>query len=304
MEARPDIDSLCCMNKKCKYFQRPEPGRLYVRKTYGKDNIRFLRCTHCSKEFSERRGSALFNMKISEERAESVIDHIRQGCGFRATVSLTGVSKEAVSRLMLVTGESSERHSAEVAETIHTSATFGVHGKIERLDWQLITGVWVCFFPLLCCLRSISVTTPIPDIASTSPHLHIPPALHSIAGVHPEEIGGKESGLAATGAGPDLHYDVPLIVGVPGKKGQLDLPLHQLKGCIQGRDLLLGQGRQGRVGPFVEDCLGVLPLRLPLTILAIQQDHLFQAGPLLGQDLDSLMVEGNLRVYEKMLGSH
>jgi transposase-like protein/IS1 family transposase len=109
MEARPDIDSLCCINKKCKYFQKPEPGRLYVRKTYGCDNIRYLRCTHCSKEFSERRGSALFNTKISENRAFNVIDHIRQGCGFRATVSLTGVSKEAVSRLMLVTGESSER---------------------------------------------------------------------------------------------------------------------------------------------------------------------------------------------------
>ena len=28
MEERPDIDSLCCMNKKCKYFHKPEPGRL------------------------------------------------------------------------------------------------------------------------------------------------------------------------------------------------------------------------------------------------------------------------------------
>ena len=40
-------------------------------------------------------------------------------------------------------------HSAEVAETIHTSATFGVHGKIERLDWQRITGrVWQRIDPL------------------------------------------------------------------------------------------------------------------------------------------------------------
>lgn len=109
MEARPDIDSLCCMNEKCKYFKVPEKDQLRVRKTYGQDRIRYLRCNHCSYEFSERRGSALYNTKISEARAENVIDHLRQGCGFRATVSLTGVCNEAVSRLILVTGASSER---------------------------------------------------------------------------------------------------------------------------------------------------------------------------------------------------
>lgn len=109
MEARPDIDSLCCMNEKCKYFKVPKKGQLRVRKTYGQDHLRYLRCNHCSYEFSERRGSALFNTKITEAKAESVINHLRQGCGLRATVALTGVCNEAVSRLILKTGESSER---------------------------------------------------------------------------------------------------------------------------------------------------------------------------------------------------
>ena len=93
MEARPDIDSLCCMNEKCKYFKVAKQGQLRVRKIYGQDQLRYLRCSHCSYEFSERRGSALFNTKITEAKAENVIDHLRQGCGFRATVALTGVCK-------------------------------------------------------------------------------------------------------------------------------------------------------------------------------------------------------------------
>jgi len=125
------------MHEKCKYFQVTKPGNLRVRKIYGKDQIRFLRCNHCSYEFSERRGSALFNTKISEEKAADVIDHIRQGCGFRATVSLCDVSKEAVSRLMIKTGDSSARlHDKKVqkirAQALEFDEKWSFVGKKQR----------------------------------------------------------------------------------------------------------------------------------------------------------------------------
>jgi aspartate carbamoyltransferase regulatory subunit len=66
-----------------------------------------------------------------------VIDHIRQGCGFRATVALTGVCKEAVSRLMQITGESSERlHDKKVrkirAKALECDEKWSCVGKKQR----------------------------------------------------------------------------------------------------------------------------------------------------------------------------
>jgi mycothione reductase len=40
-------------------------------------------------------------------------------------------------------------HTADVAETIHTAAPFGITARIERLDWDRITGrVWQRIDPL------------------------------------------------------------------------------------------------------------------------------------------------------------
>jgi mycothione reductase len=40
-------------------------------------------------------------------------------------------------------------HAADVAETIHTAKTFGIHATVERLDWDRITGrVWQRIDPI------------------------------------------------------------------------------------------------------------------------------------------------------------
>ena len=44
---------------------------LTVRKVYGPDDIRYLRCQSCGAEFSERKKTALWNTKVSEARAVS-----------------------------------------------------------------------------------------------------------------------------------------------------------------------------------------------------------------------------------------
>lgn len=50
-----------------------------VRKVYGKDRIRYLRCRSCAREFSERKNTALFNTKIEEKKAISVAEHLAEG---------------------------------------------------------------------------------------------------------------------------------------------------------------------------------------------------------------------------------
>jgi len=65
---RPDILSLTCLNPECQLVAQPGQNNLKVREVYGPDQLRFLHSKECGEEFSERRGSALFNTKIPEAK--------------------------------------------------------------------------------------------------------------------------------------------------------------------------------------------------------------------------------------------
>jgi transposase-like protein len=103
-EPRPALENLCCLNAQCKTYGQRGQANLRVRKIYGADRIRYLRCRCCGEEFSERKGTALFNCKIGEAQAGSVIEHLDGACGLNATARLVGVSKDAVCRLLRVSG--------------------------------------------------------------------------------------------------------------------------------------------------------------------------------------------------------
>jgi IS1 family transposase/transposase-like protein len=74
-------------------------NNLTVRKVYGKDHIRYLRCRACGAEFSERKNTALWNTKVSEEKAVSVAEHLAEGCSLKATARLAKVHPSVVTRL-------------------------------------------------------------------------------------------------------------------------------------------------------------------------------------------------------------
>ncbi len=50
---RLDLDTLACVNAECHLFQRMSEANLTVRKVYGRDRIRLLRCRTCGEEFSD-----------------------------------------------------------------------------------------------------------------------------------------------------------------------------------------------------------------------------------------------------------
>lgn len=52
-------ESLACVNDECEAYGQKGQGNLRVRKVYREDEIRYLRCGFCGKEFSERKGTAL-----------------------------------------------------------------------------------------------------------------------------------------------------------------------------------------------------------------------------------------------------
>jgi transposase-like protein len=106
---RPDLTTLACVNAECQLFGRTREGNLAIRKVYGHDRMRLLRCRACGEECSERRGTALFTTKLPEPTAEEVINHLDEGCSVRGTARLVKVCQETVARLIRVSGRHAER---------------------------------------------------------------------------------------------------------------------------------------------------------------------------------------------------
>ena len=96
---RPALETLACVNERCALYGQKDRDNLTIRKTYGKDEIRYLRCQCCGEEFSERKQTALWNTKVSEEKAVAIADHLAEGCSLKATGRLVNVHPSVVRRL-------------------------------------------------------------------------------------------------------------------------------------------------------------------------------------------------------------
>jgi len=130
---RPDLATLACVNAECQYVERPGQGNLTIRKVYGKDRLRLLRCCKCREECSERRNTALFNTKISEAKAEDVLDHLDEGCSVRATSRLTKTAKVTVARLLKVSGRHAQRfHDQQVKDLRPRAIQFDEQGSFVK----------------------------------------------------------------------------------------------------------------------------------------------------------------------------
>lgn len=102
---RPELETLACVNERCESYGQKGQNNLTVRKIYGKDGIRYLRCGDCGKEFSERKTTALWNTKVSEDKAIAVAEHLGEGCSLKATARLVKVNASVVRRLNGKLGE-------------------------------------------------------------------------------------------------------------------------------------------------------------------------------------------------------
>jgi IS1 family transposase len=112
-----------------------------VRKIYGKDRIRYLRCRACSREFSERKGTALFNTKIEESEAVSIAEHLAEGVSTKGTSRLVRVSPEAVRRLRRKLGEHSRAFHEDRVQNVEASSVqmderWGYAGTKKEPWWE------------------------------------------------------------------------------------------------------------------------------------------------------------------------
>ncbi len=101
-----DLTRFCCQNPACPDYGLRGGNNLKVRGWYGRDNeIRLLCCQTCQERFSERKGTALFDCRLKQDKAIDVLRHIAEGCGIRKTSRLAGVNKNTVMRLTRLCGD-------------------------------------------------------------------------------------------------------------------------------------------------------------------------------------------------------
>lgn len=100
------IEDFCCLNEECSCYGKRGNGNLSFRGWSGSGKrIRLIYCKECKKLFSERKGTVLEQSRLNEDKVESIIEHLRNGCGTRATGRLVKVSNGTVSRYIKKSGE-------------------------------------------------------------------------------------------------------------------------------------------------------------------------------------------------------
>ena len=98
-----DLSMFCCQNSGCGDCGKRGGENLTVTDRSGR--YRMLRCRTCQSRFSERKGTPLFNTKLTGEKGLALLEHLHEGCGVRQTSRLVGVHRDTVTRLARRAGD-------------------------------------------------------------------------------------------------------------------------------------------------------------------------------------------------------
>jgi transposase-like protein len=101
-----DWSNFACPNPDClKYGQAGQKNLRPHGWSSKARGVRCLRCTQCNKSFSQRKGTPLFGIRISDQKALSIAQHLVEGNGMRPTSRLCGVTLNTVLRFAHKAGE-------------------------------------------------------------------------------------------------------------------------------------------------------------------------------------------------------
>ena len=104
-----DLSRFCCLNSVCPEHGKRGAGNLTVTSRYGAHKERrMLRCSACKARSSERKGTPLFDARLPQEKVESVLEHVAEGCGVRQTGRLCRVAPNTVARYSRLAGQHAE----------------------------------------------------------------------------------------------------------------------------------------------------------------------------------------------------
>ena len=105
-----DLSRFCCQRPDCPDYGKRGHGNLTVCGHFGKaQQYRLLYCRSCKARFSERKGTPLFDTRLSPGKAAAVLAHLAEGVGVRKAGRLVGVSKDTVVRYALMAGDHAQQ---------------------------------------------------------------------------------------------------------------------------------------------------------------------------------------------------
>jgi hypothetical protein len=100
-----DLSRFCCQNPQCPDHGKRDAKNLTVTARYGPDpQRRMLRWRTCKARFSERKGTVFFHAKLPAETVGSILEHLSERCGIRATGRLCQVNRATVGRYAALAG--------------------------------------------------------------------------------------------------------------------------------------------------------------------------------------------------------
>ena len=144
---RPPIASLACVNHECPSYGQIGQGNLregrvrWTRKTYGPDQIHYLRCLSCQSEFSERKNTPLWNSKIGAGKAITIADPANPSLGFhdQRVQQLTSTGLQADERWGFAGSKREQFWQAEVIDpATRLVVAFATGVRNERLMEQVL----------------------------------------------------------------------------------------------------------------------------------------------------------------------
>jgi transposase-like protein len=116
---RPPLEGLACVNPGCNLYGTAGQGNLRIRKEYGQhDRIRYLQCSECQEEFSERKNTTLWNCKIAEEKAVAIVEHLSEGNNIKGTARLLRADADTVRRLNKRAGRHGQQYHDEKVQDV------------------------------------------------------------------------------------------------------------------------------------------------------------------------------------------
>jgi IS1 family transposase len=112
-----------CPNPGCAWFNRPGEGNIAHRSWTGMhQQIERLRCTVCTREFSERAGTLMTRSKLPAETVERLLKCQRWGVCDEGTADICGVDIKTVHRFQRVAAQRAQVHHAQVTRDLRVGA--------------------------------------------------------------------------------------------------------------------------------------------------------------------------------------
>jgi LacI family transcriptional regulator len=122
-----DLSRFCCQNLDCSDYGRRGLGNLTVCGRFAKGGrLRLLYCRTGKARFSERKGTPLFQARLSEEKIQTLAAHVAEGCGVRKTGRLVQVARNTVTRYSRLLG----RHAQAIHDELVAFSPGNARGPV------------------------------------------------------------------------------------------------------------------------------------------------------------------------------